>query len=94
MHLQRLALAVGFLQLLGFWNSCIAAEYDPLHLDVDLASVETIDATVRYLTRQRRIPVRVYLPTQVENTSAPVVLFSHGLGGSCKNNAYLVNHCA
>lgn len=43
-------------------------------------------------TRNRTVPVKVYLPNS--KTDAPVVLFSHGLGGSRNNNAYLGNHWA
>jgi len=42
--------------------------------------------------RDREIPIRVYLPDAQE--PMPVVLFSHGLGGSRRNNAYLGNHWA
>ncbi|MBC8141780.1 MAG: hypothetical protein H7Y38_10120, partial [Armatimonadetes bacterium] len=42
--------------------------------------------------RKRDIPVRVYLP--VSTKPAPVILFSHGLGGSRSNNGYLGNHWA
>jgi predicted dienelactone hydrolase len=45
---------------------------------------------VRDETRQRDIPLRVYLPAAAEK--APVVLFSHGLGGSRANNPYLGEH--
>ncbi|MEZ6063925.1 MAG: dienelactone hydrolase [Planctomycetaceae bacterium] len=37
--------------------------------------------------RSRTVPVKVYLPE--EQNAQPVVLFSHGLGGSRENNAYL-----
>ena len=40
----------------------------------------------------RVIPIRVYLPE--EEKAAPVVLFSHGLGGSRENNPYLGSHWA
>lgn len=42
--------------------------------------------------RERTVPVRVYLPAA--DTPAPVVIFSHGLGGSRDNNPYLGNHWA
>jgi len=37
--------------------------------------------------RDRTVPVKVYLPAA--KTPQPVVLFSHGLGGSRENSAYL-----
>ncbi|MCS7470506.1 acetylhydrolase [Stieleria sp. ICT_E10.1] len=42
--------------------------------------------------RDRKVPVRVYLPEQA--TAQPVVLFSHGLGGSREGNPYLGQHWA
>ena len=53
--------------------------YDPLS-GLDTASVRTIDLTVTDADRHREIPVLVYLPPA--STAAPVVLFSHGLGGA------------
>ena len=43
-------------------------------------------------TRGRVVPVQVYLPK--EKSPCPVVLFSHGLGGSRMNNPYLGNYWA
>lgn len=42
--------------------------------------------------RNRVVPVKVYLGDS--RTPSPVVLFSHGLGGSRENNAYLGKHWA
>ena len=42
--------------------------------------------------RNRVVPVKVYLPES--KTPQPVILFSHGLGGSRENNAYLGQHWA
>ncbi|MGL4550244.1 MAG: alpha/beta hydrolase family protein [Gemmataceae bacterium] len=66
------------------------AGYDPLA--ADKAKAETTDLTVKDEKRKRDIPVRVYLPKGT--APAPVVLFSHGLGGSRQNNPYLGNHWA
>lgn len=41
--------------------------------------------------RNRVVPVKVYLPTDLE-APAPVILFSHGLGGSRMNSVYLGKH--
>jgi predicted dienelactone hydrolase len=65
--------------------------YDPLAIPPG-AKVRTVDLTVRDDARGRDIPLRVYLPDA--NAPAPVVLFSHGLGGTCKGNTYLGNHWA
>ena len=43
-------------------------------------------------SRQRTVPLRVYLPESKK--ALPVILFSHGLGGSRDNNPYLGNHWA
>lgn len=66
------------------------ADYDPLKLDD--SKVEQLTLSVNDKSRLREIPIRVYLPK--ENTTAPIILFSHGLGGSRDNNAYLGNHWA
>jgi predicted dienelactone hydrolase len=68
-----------------------AERYDPLAVGkVPLPGA--LDLTVRDAARNRDIPVRVYLPT---NTApAPVVLFSHGLGGTREGSAYLGQHWA
>ncbi len=42
--------------------------------------------------RERTVPVKVYLPES--QNALPVVLFSHGLGGSRENNTYLGNYWA
>jgi predicted dienelactone hydrolase len=41
-------------------------------------------------SRQREIPLKVYLPAAAD--SSPVVLFSHGLGGTREGCAYLGSH--
>jgi len=40
-------------------------------------------------TRHRSIPVKIYFPHSAE--PAPVILFSHGIGSSIENCAYLAN---
>jgi predicted dienelactone hydrolase len=68
-----------------------AAGYDPLVVPSDFHARQ-LDLVVHDATRNRDIPVLIYLPT---NTApAPVVLFSHGLGGSRYNNPYLGEHWA
>jgi dienelactone hydrolase len=42
--------------------------------------------------RKRRVPLKVYHRSATE--PQPVILFSHGLGGSRENNAYLGDHWA
>jgi predicted dienelactone hydrolase len=52
--------------------------------------VRHVDLTVPDTARNREIPVRVYLPA--DTNPAPVVLFSHGLGGTKNGCAYLGRH--
>jgi hypothetical protein len=66
------------------------APYDPLFVDKYQPSQQ--DLTVRDQKRSREIPIRVCLPK--EKTPAPIVLFSHGLGGSREGSAFLGNHWA
>lgn len=66
-----------------------ADAYDPLKLPA-AANTAPMDFTVHDTKRKRDLPIRVYLPA--ETKVAPVVLFSHGLGGSRENNPYLGKH--
>ncbi len=63
--------------------------YNPLTLPGDRLA-EPVDLAVTDKARDREIPIRVYLPAG--NKPAPVVLFSHGLGGSRDGCAYLGRH--
>ncbi|MDD5037661.1 MAG: hypothetical protein PHE55_23270 [Methylococcaceae bacterium] len=65
--------------------------YDPLAIAAK-EKPTTIDLTVHDAGRKRDIPLRVYLPTGKE--PAPVLLFSHGLGGSREGSTFLGNHWA
>jgi predicted dienelactone hydrolase len=67
----------------------ISAAYDPLALPA-AAAVAPSDLTVRDSKRNRDVPIRVYLPAGTR--TAPVVLFSHGLGGSREASAFLGKH--
>ncbi|MBK8037960.1 MAG: dienelactone hydrolase [Verrucomicrobiaceae bacterium] len=66
-----------------------AFAYDPLKLP-ETTLPAPLDFTVQDAKRDRALPIRVYLPATTQ--AAPVVLFSHGLGGSCQNNPYLGKH--
>lgn len=84
-----------FASLMGFVisTSLLAAKpegYDPLKI-AD-GRIESITCNVTDAKRKRTLPIRVYLPESAK--PCPVVLFSHGLGGSCDNNPYLGNHWA
>ena len=65
--------------------------YDPMAVAEDSA-ISHEDFTVKDAERSREIPIRLYLPTGTG--PAPVVLFSHGLGGSREGCAYLGEHWA
>jgi predicted dienelactone hydrolase len=64
--------------------------YDPLKVPDTKISAQTFE--VKDVTPDRTLPIRVYLPASKK--PAPVILFSHGLGGSRDNNPYLGNHWA
>jgi predicted dienelactone hydrolase len=68
-----------------------AGDYDPLALDPAFHPAH-VDLTVHDAARDRDIPLRVYLPT---NTAPePMVLFSHGLGGTRAGSVFLGEHWA
>lgn len=68
-----------------------AKGYDPLWREAAFEAA-VLRLTVNDAGRTREIPVKVYLPAATN--AAPVVLFSHGLGGSRENNVYLGQHWA
>jgi predicted dienelactone hydrolase len=68
-----------------------AAVYNPLQVSSQ-HKIKTVDLTINDQQRKRDIPIRVYLPST--KTAAPLILFSHGLGGSRKTCAYLGKHWA
>jgi predicted dienelactone hydrolase len=71
-------------------ETSVASRYDPLAVPADV-EIRPADFTVRDQSRQRDIPIRIYLPTE---SPAAVVLFSHGLGGTREGCAYLGKHWA
>lgn len=76
--------------VLSVWlTTTTLSAYDPLELPETLPGAP-IDLTVQDAGRDRALPIRVYLPATTK--AAPVVLFSHGLGGSRENNPYLGRH--
>ncbi len=44
--------------------------------------------------RQRAVPVRLYWPSATSATTVPLVVFSHGIGGSRRGYSYLGQHWA
>ncbi len=65
--------------------------YHPL-TNQHLGKLQPFDITIRDESRQRDIPIRVYRSDAVK--SAPVILFSHGLGGSREGSVFLGEHWA
>lgn len=65
--------------------------YDPLAVPAGGVPAP-LDLTAHDKDRDRDIPLRVYLPSTRD--PAPVVLFSHGLGGSREGSAFLGRHWA
>lgn len=66
-----------------------AGPYDPLALAVPPTKAK-FEWTVHDDQRNRDLPVRVFLPTSTP--PAPVILFSHGLGGTRDTCTYLGEH--
>lgn len=69
-----------------------ARSYDPLRLPAAVARSGSVRLDVSDAARSRTIPLRVELPATKD--PAPVVLFSHGLGGSREAYVYLGRHWA
>lgn len=65
-------------------------DYDPSRALVP-GAVQTRDYTVDDTKREREIPIRIYLPPSTSQPQ-PVVLFSHGLGGSREGSTFLGQH--
>lgn len=64
-----------------------------------LATASWIDLDWVDSTRQRAVPVRLHLPAQSDapggaTAPAPLVVFSHGIGGSRRGYSYLGRHFA
>jgi predicted dienelactone hydrolase len=57
------------------------------------AEVETLDLDWKDRKRDRDVPVRLYFPKSAAGP-LPVIVFSHGLGGSRQGYAYLGRHWA
>ena len=75
---------------LAFASVSLAADYDPMR--VADSAIRTIDLSFGDPSRPRELPIRVYLPES--KSPAPVILFSHGLGGSRAGSAFLGRHWA
>ena len=74
-----------------FASGAFGENYNPLAIDPKFEA-ETRDLTAHDARRNRDIPVRIYLPSN--DKPAPIVLFSHGLGGSRAGSKFLGEHWA
>ena len=64
--------------------------YDPLATPDN--DVKTLELVVNDAQRERTLPILVYLPKN--SSPSPVIIYSHGLGGSRESSQYLGKHWA
>jgi predicted dienelactone hydrolase len=79
------------LVILAVVGAVHANSYDPLAIDSKFSAAH-LDMIVHDAFRNRNIPIRIYLPANIG--AEPVVLFSHGLGGSRAGNVFMGEHWA
>ncbi len=79
---------VALLGLFGFVPPTIAYEPPQPTAAVEIVRYEWHDAT-----RDRDVPVKIYFPKE-GTRPLPIIIFSHGLGGSRENYEYLGQHWA
>jgi dienelactone hydrolase len=85
--LQRRAVLAALLSAPGWPYAAAAAADDP---PFDVTEMDWVDAA-----RQRAVPVRLYLPRDATvERPVPLVVFSHGIGGSRRGYTYLGRHWA
>lgn len=89
--LARPWLATVILLIPAIAGNVRADGYDPLAADPAFHPAH-VDLTAHDAARDRDIPLRVYLPAKT--APAPVVLFSHGLGGTREGSVFLGQHWA
>lgn len=75
--------------ILSMFDSPHQVDYDPSKA---AEGVIVLDENFKYGTNNRDVPLRLYLPKSEQK--APLILFSHGLGGSRENNKFLGKHWA
>ncbi|WP_232098932.1 alpha/beta hydrolase family protein [Gimesia aquarii] len=89
MKLLQLGLFLSVCLLFSERSSAQVEKYNPLEKS-DNRAQQPVDITMQDQKRKRDIPLRIFLPDQKE--AAPVILFSHGLGGSRNGCSYLGKH--
>ena len=77
-----------FLPLLVFCRVALAYEPPDPTREVEVLRFEWKDSA-----RSREVPVKIYLPKDITKPS-PVIIFSHGLGGSREGYEYVGRHWA
>ena len=82
LHRRDCLRLAGALALTGAW---------PLRAD-EAAPFDTLDLDWTDTRRQRPVPVRLYLPQRAERV--PLVVFSHGIGGTRRGYSWLGQHLA
>ncbi|PZR73669.1 MAG: dienelactone hydrolase [Chthoniobacterales bacterium] len=85
------ALLICVLLTWSILSGALGKGYDPLAIAPKFQA-QSRDLTVHDAARNRDIPVRLYLPANEK--AEPVVLFSHGLGGSRAGSKFLGEHWA
>lgn len=88
----RLPLLLWVLILAALFTAKLALA-EPYKTDAGPHHVETFLLDLQDKARDRVVPIKVYLP-KAEDTPRPVVLLSHGLGGTREGLSYLGNHWA
>jgi len=67
----------------------------PAHAEDEAPTFGTIDVDTVDAQRARAVPLRLYWPTQTaSDAQVPLVVFSHGIGGSRRGYSYLGRHWA
>lgn len=75
-------------------QEAVQTSYDPLKL-VDPSTSKHVDLSIRASESKRDIPIRIYYSAEsVKAKAAPVLLFSHGLGGSREGSPHIGRHWA
>ena len=70
--------------------------YDPLRTSIALA-VRTFDTEIKIPKDEREVPIRIYYlekSNSSDNEKSPIILFSHGLGGSRNGSPHIGEHWA
>jgi predicted dienelactone hydrolase len=81
------------LALLAFVSSILAEEVKPYTPPVPSGTVSELKLDWHDSARDRPVPVKLYFPKDGAGPF-PIIIFSHGLGGSRDNYSYLGKHWA